>query len=219
MTIDHHIARVIGAGSRLRAIHCGNNGAKVKPESAHTFATGPDQPILHIGSPNLLRSRLLGLTGGAPASTPSGMTGPNPSEKALLDSVRDDIRRLRLELAGSERARLDSYLEIVDDFDRKQAVAQQAPANCQQVPAASEANAAQATESLFRLSTLALRCGITNVFGMSLGHGDGHDDLALFAPVMDGAHVVKDGRPVATKQAFELAVAVRGALVAQPHQP
>ncbi|MEN9579839.1 MAG: hypothetical protein RJA70_2848 [Pseudomonadota bacterium] len=39
-----------------------------------------------------------------------------------------------------------------------------------------------AFDSMFRLSTLALKCGVTNVIGASLGNTGGHNDLDPFVP-------------------------------------
>jgi hypothetical protein len=194
VSLDQHIARQIGKGTPVVSLNFGMNDKSPADQSANTFATGPNQPIAHVGKPSLLYARILGKTGNATATADN--TTPLLRAK-VLDSVRGDVKRLQAELAAEERARLDHYLEAIDRFDKRQEQLRQIGANgsCTPVATAMEGTPKQRMEAMFQMAALALRCGTTNVVGVSLGSGFAHSDLALFKNDLFGGEDYADHGP------------------------
>jgi hypothetical protein len=186
ITLDQYLARRMGKDAAVPSLLVGMQGGSVPDQSATTFAAGANQPLSHVGKPSLLQARLLGPK--ATSSTPGGDANEALLRKRLLDSMRDDIKRLQGELAGEEKTRLDGYLGAIDQYDRKQQQlrAAQASVDCSKPPTPNDGSAEARLESMFKMLTLALRCGLTQVAGVSIGHGFAHDDLALFKEVVPG---------------------------------
>jgi hypothetical protein len=188
ISIDQFVAQRIGRGTPLPSILFGFNGSKASDTSANTFSGGRDQPLGHVGLPSLLYAKLLGKGSGA---APGGDDKSRALlQTRLLDSMRDDVKRLQAELASPERERLDGYLGAIADFDRRQQELQKtlATGNCGMPPAGADGTPEQRLASMFRMTALALRCGLTNVVGVSIGNGFGHSDLALFRDTFGGPY-------------------------------
>lgn len=178
VSLDQFVAEEIGKATPLKSVHFGFEGGMAET-SATTFSAGYQRAIPHIGSPRLLHGRLFAGAGGDAQTLKA--QGP------LLDSMRAQIKSLQAELAGFEKQRLDVYLAAVDDFDRRQARLRElsSQSGCEApLPAEALGNAVQRLDAMFDMATLAVKCGITNVVGVAVGSGFGHDDLQAFAGVL-----------------------------------
>jgi hypothetical protein len=183
ITIDQHVAAKIGAATAERSLLLGLAGdGAVADESANTFAAGAGQPLANVGRPSLLYARVAGV------QAPMAMASSSPSSTSpamrlgLLDSTRDEVKRLQAALAGPERVKLDAYLQAMDQFGRKQQQLAQvtASSSCRSYPTALDGRPEDRLRSMVALAALALRCGLTNVVGVSIGHGNQHDDMRMF---------------------------------------
>jgi hypothetical protein len=180
-SLDQFIVQKNGLSTPVPSILFGFDGANsVRDSAENTFAAGANKPLRHIGLPSMLYAQLF-------SKVPSSGATPSPADLAreqmqgsLLNAMRKDIRRLETKLAGSERERLTDYLTLVEDFDRQQAQLKEQLGNCGQFPTGIDGTPVKRLESMFAMSTLAVRCGLTNVVGVSVGAGFGHDDLGLF---------------------------------------
>jgi hypothetical protein len=180
-TIDQHIASVIGRATPLPSLLLGFVGG-LSDYSTTTFAAGRLQPLPQIGRPSIVYQQLLGKRGSGAVA--GGAADPNVAllRTKLLESMRDDVKRLSAELAGPERDRLDGYLQSIDLFDKRQQEQLKLlqTGDCGSPPQANAANEGDGQARLalmLRMATMALRCGLTNVVGINVGNGFGHDDL------------------------------------------
>jgi hypothetical protein len=89
-------------------------------------------------------------------------------------------------LAGAERATLDSYLAVMEDFEARQKNLQMITCNGIGASPKEDGDPAKVgalgtedkLESMNDIGTLALACGLTNVTGMAGTVGHGHGDVA-----------------------------------------
>jgi hypothetical protein len=185
-SIDQAIAQRIGRGTRVSSLLFGFSGPSILDSNANTFAAGRDQPLAHLGRPSRLLGQLTGALGGATPATGGSESLRDRAlvRKRLLDVVRQDATDLRRLVGQGERERLDGYLSAIDRFDKQQdalvtPTAAPAPARCDS-PRADDGSPVARLTSMFQMATLALRCGLTNVVGVSVGNGYEHHDLDLF---------------------------------------
>lgn len=180
MTVDRHVANVLGKDTPMASILFGGSRA------GSTFAAGEQKPVSEYSDPANLFAALAGKGSG---SVPAGGTSNGAKLQArLLDVMRGDIKRLQMELAGSERQRLEDYLAAIDNYDKRQAALAEAlqSGNCAEPPMPAGKTEAEKITSMFPMAGLALRCGLTNVIGVSVAHGFGHDDAGGFQPDVFG---------------------------------
>jgi Protein of unknown function (DUF1552) len=187
VTVDQHVAQRIGKQTPLSSILFGMSGNEASDSASNTFAAGLRKPLAHIGKPSLLYAQLLG-KGSGKAPGGDGQTRLLLQTK-LLDSMRSDVKRLQAALAGQERERLDDYLSAIETFDLRQQELERTrqAGNCAMPPMAVDGTPEERLASMFRMAGLALRCGLTNVLGVSIANAFGHEDAKLFRTVF--AHV------------------------------
>jgi hypothetical protein len=187
-SLDHHIASVIGKETPLPSLLIGANGGG--DYATTTFSSGRLQPVPHILRPSIVYQQLLGKRATGEASAPTVDAGAALLRKRVLDTMRHDVKRLAAELAGPERQRLEVYLSSIESFDKRQEeqIRLLQSADCSKPPQpgadGKEGNGPERVALMLRMATLALRCGLTNVVGLSVGHGFGHDDLGVMGPVL-----------------------------------
>lgn len=196
ITLDQFIAQRTGRDVRLPSLLAGSLDKK-DGQGVAAFAAGPGQPVPHCARPSRMYAQLMGQQP-APTSDADAKTAALLRTK-LLESMRDDVRRLRAELASEERALLDTHLASIDEFDRRtQQGMAGAQMGCNLGAVPSDPSAPEdRLESMMAMGALALRCGLTNVFGVSIGVNGGHNkfrgwrttpdytghlDYALYAP-------------------------------------
>jgi hypothetical protein len=156
----------------------GLGGAKLTDTQTSTFAAGANKPVAHLGLPSLLYEKLVGRKATGDVTTSAGH-GPLLDRK-LLDVLREDIARLQKGLAAEERVGLDDYLAAIESHDKAKAGVAAAVASCGAFPTPAEGDAEARMASMFRMTALAVRCGVTNVVGITLGNGHSHEDLGFF---------------------------------------
>ncbi len=180
ITIDQHVAAVLGRDTPVKSLLFGLGSRASGSEATGTFCSGPGAGLKHAQSPAALVSRLVGAGGGST----SGGAAPTVLGSKLLDLLREDLRRLDRGLAAEEKAQLGEYLTSMENFQKKeQGLATQLKQTGCAFPGTipvSGGDGRAAFDSMFRLSTLALKCGVTNVVGATLGNSEYHDDLDPF---------------------------------------
>ncbi len=192
ITIDQHVAAALGRDTPVKSLLFGLGTRSSGGDATGTFCSGPGVGMKHSQTPAALLSRLVG-AGGNP--TP-GAPAPTVLGSKLLDLLREDLRRLDRGLAAEEKAQLAEYLTSMENFQKKEqgladVITQVGCAFPGNIPV-SGGDARAAFGSMFRLSTLALRCGVTNVVGATLGNTEYHDDLEPFVPSPYVAHTQYD---------------------------
>jgi hypothetical protein len=103
--------------------------------------------------------------------------------------VRGDVARLTAGLASPEKTELDSYLALLETYSQQQQQLRQSlsPASCQPARGAPDGNAVERLDAMTNMAALAIRCGVTNVVGLSFGNSlNTHDDLGFMSGALPG---------------------------------
>ncbi len=133
-------------------------------------AWGADKPLPHMVQPDQAYSALFGSVAGGAAKQEFY------ARNNLLDFLRDDVHRVKSNLAGPERAELGAYLQTLDTLrDRQsrlneieQTLREHAPATSDKYTSEVETDRLDAQ---FDIGAAALICGLTNVLTISSGAG------------------------------------------------
>lgn len=136
-----------------------------RTQFTRVFAGDRSRPEPIFQDPARLYSDLFGATSADPA------VGAG-RRRALFDSLRHDIKRLESSFAGSERAKLDSYLGQINEIDRRQT-----------------AVAALGCKPGFAPATMTLACGLTNVVGVSNCNGNPHSHFGTWSKMVAGTDI------------------------------
>lgn len=177
ITIDQHIAKVLGQATPKAAVRFGVNRYAERSISS-IFAAGPNQPIPQITNPGVLYEDLFG--GETLGQDRSQQELAKFETAALLSSVNHDIKRLRAKLAGPEKAKLDQHLGALETFKARQDGVQIVDCAAPNVnpalkdPTAKAAYMEDRLEAMMDMGTVALACGMTNVLGIAANTGNPH---------------------------------------------
>ncbi len=184
ISIDQHVAGVLGRDTPVKSLLFGLGGGSAKgDEATGAFTAGPGVALKHAQNANTLLLRMTGAKPSVPGGAPTTVLGTR-----VLDMVREDLKRLERGLAAEEKAQLTEYLTSMEAFQKKeQALGMQLQMEGCKIPGTPMAGQGTtpgvvAFDSMFRLSTLALKCGVTNVIGVAMGNTESHNDLDLFVP-------------------------------------
>lgn len=173
ITIDQAIAAHTSADLPLRSLLFGVDRDPAKVMHRSLFAAGEGQPVPYPVRAAKLYESLFPSAAGNQARA--------AADRRVLARLRADVTRLQRRLAGPERARLDTYLESLEAFDRRRSGAQ-----CLAPDAPPEARGAVVElPAMLDMAAVALRCGLTRVVGAAVGGGNSH----FHFPLLVGPHV------------------------------
>ncbi len=188
-SIDAHVAAILSRDTPVKSLLFGMHGGAKGDEFTETFVAAAGAKAKHALNPNTLLSRMVGVKpgpAGAPGAPPTTVFGTR-----LLDVVRSDLIKLDRGLAAEEKALLTEYLTSMEAYQKKEkaladlgaagggggcAIPSAAPVGIGNMPGV------VAMDSMFRLSTLALKCNVTNVIGATMGNTDAHGDMDPLIP-------------------------------------
>jgi len=189
ISLDQALGKTLSAGAPRTALLIGR-GAKAGDFKNKMFASSRGTSIPAFQNPSAFFTDLFG-TGMAQAS--GMMPSSNPAKgRVLFDALKHDITRLQTSFAGSEKAKLDNYLKVIEDHEKS--IQATANLNCSggTAPGATTDDA-QALVSLHAIASVALVCGMSNVMFMDVGCGDAHEDMpALDSIFADGTYFGAD---------------------------
>jgi hypothetical protein len=114
ISIDRFIGKKIGAGDPFpTTLVALSQFGKLDTPAAHTSADGPELPLSAYNTP--VRAFAAYFGGQAPAGLPGGVSVDTKAllarDKSVLDAACGDIERVRKNLGGFERRKLDQMLE------------------------------------------------------------------------------------------------------------
>jgi len=161
------------------ALGCVAYRTNATPERALCLsADGPRQPYPAIGSPALaFKTYFGGAPPGAPGADTDSLAGTLGKNRGFLDLVNDDIKRLGGRLAGTERAKLDQYLQTLQQVEKEIGQLAATQSGCKNVAApAIAANKGAMDETLdpevldahIDVTLAAQRCNLTHVSHISI---------------------------------------------------
>src|ERR1700726_1034988 len=125
ISVDQIAAREFGKYTQLASLEVGLESAEVVGacESAYGCAyyntiswRNETTPLPMENRPRAIFERLFGAAGRTDAKTRLAL---RQEDRSILDAVTADVRRLRGRLGGSDRGKIDQYLEAVRDVERR----------------------------------------------------------------------------------------------------
>ena len=172
-TVDQYLARTMGSCALFP--HLGLAVGKTSAARIATISANRNRrPVPMYCRPQDAYQYLFG-----PAFAQSGASVA--SRGALFDILRKDVARLRRNLGGQERLKLDEILSAVEAIERREAAVAARREFLQMCGpdqnAFSDETIEDALEGHFRIATSALICGLTRVATISSGCGYGFFDI------------------------------------------
>jgi len=175
-TIDQMIAQKYGQDNALPSIQLGieDQSALATCPWGYSCAyvnsiswSGPTKPLPHEANPQLVFERLFG-----DGSSPQERLARKQAKASLLDAVTHEVARLNNTLPGTDRTRLNEYLEDIREIERRlQNVAKSADESPDaQVPFGMPESFDEHIKLMWDMQVLAFRGDITRVSTLMYAH-------------------------------------------------
>ena len=175
-TIDQMIAQKYGQDTALPSIQLGieDQSALATCPWGYSCAyvnsvswSGPTKPLPHEANPQVVFERLFG-----DGSTPQERLARKQAQASLLDAVTQEVARLNKTLPGTDRTRLNEYLEDIREIERRlQNVAKSTdPSPDAKVPYGMPESFEEHIKLMWDLQVLAFKADITRVSTLMYAH-------------------------------------------------
>jgi hypothetical protein len=175
-TIDQMIAQKNGQDNALPSIQLGieDQSALATCPWGYSCAyvnsvswSSPTKPLPHEANPQIVFERLFGDGGSA-----QERLARRQAEASLLDAVTQEVARLNRKLPGSDRARLNDYLDDIREIERRLHNVQKAsdPSPDAPVPFGMPESFTEHIKLMWDLQTLAFQADITRVSTLMYAH-------------------------------------------------
>ena len=170
VSVDQIAARRIGRQTRFGSLELGCEGGRQSGQCDSGYSCAysstiswrtPHTPMGKEINPRVVFERLFGSTG----TTPEERARRLHARRSILDFVRDDAQRLQRKLGGTDRRKLDEYLEGVREIERRIEFVERAdaPRPELQKPAGIPATYAQHVDLMYDLLAVAFEADLTRV--------------------------------------------------------
>lgn len=194
ISLDQRIAQFAGGTTTLPSLQLGaeSGGSTGNCDSGYSCAyarniswSGPQTPLAKETDPVSAFERLF--QGRDASLSPEERERRRIERLSVLDAAGDDARRLRLELGGEDRHKLDEYLSGVRELElRLQSAGGGA---CEASEPADPANFRERVRAMADLIVLALRCDATRVVTFMQGNA-GSNATFPWLGILDGHHQI-----------------------------
>ncbi len=174
-TVDQIAAREIGQQTQIPSLELGMDLLDVVGQCDDGFAcvyqnnlswSSPTTPLPYEAHPRKVFGRLFG------EGSPEERGRTLKKKASLLDRVKSDVSRLRLELGLDDRTKVDQYLESVREVERRIQIAEASVSESSlpdmERPVGVPAAYADHVRLMFDLQVLALQADITRVITFQL---------------------------------------------------
>jgi hypothetical protein len=179
ISVDQIAAREFGKYTQLASLEVGLESSEVvgSCESAYSCAyyntiswRNETTPLPMENRPRAIFERLFGDAG---TSDPAARLALRQEDRSILDSVVEEVKRLRGVLGGADRGKIDQYLEALRDLERRMQLAEKQDQH--ELPQiAGPAGIPQAFSEYYKLMTdlmvLAWQTDMTRVCTFQIGH-------------------------------------------------
>jgi hypothetical protein len=178
ISVDQIAARQFGKETQLASLEIGLESPEVVGacESAYGCAyyntiawRNETSPLPMENRPRAIFERLFGEAG----TNPEVRMALRQEDRSILDAINADVKRLRGKLGGSDRGKIDQYLEAIRDVERRMQLAEKQGDH--EVPQiAGPAGAPEVFSDYFKLMAdllvLAWQTDMTRVITFMMGH-------------------------------------------------
>jgi Protein of unknown function (DUF1552) len=179
ISVDQVAAREFGKYTQLASLEVGLESSEVvgSCESAYSCAyyntiswRNETTPLPMENRPRAIFERLFGDAG---TSDPAARLALRQEDRSILDSVAEEVKRLRGVLGGADRSKIDQYLEALRDLERRMQLAEKQDHH--ELPQiAGPAGIPQVFSEYYKLMTdlmvLAWQTDMTRVCTFQIGH-------------------------------------------------
>ncbi len=179
ISVDQLAAREFGKYTQLASLEVGLESSEVvgSCESAYSCAyyntiswRNETTPLPMENRPRAIFERLFGDAG---TSDPAARLALRQEDRSILDSVTEEVKRLRGVLGGADRSKIDQYLEALRDLERRMQLAEKQDQH--ELPQiAGPAGIPQVFSEYYKLMTdlmvLAWQTDMTRVCTFQIGH-------------------------------------------------
>jgi hypothetical protein len=176
ISVDQIAAKEFGKYTQLASLEIGLESSEVVGacESAYGCAyydtiswANETTPLPMENRPRVLFERLFGET-----TDPKQLAILRSEDRSILDAINTDVKRLRVKVGGTDRGKIDQYLDAIRDVERRMQLA--AKQDVQALPMGSPAGAPEVFSDYFRLMAdlmvLAWQTDMTRVITFQMGH-------------------------------------------------
>jgi len=177
VSVDQLAAREFGRQTQLSSLEIGLESSEIVGacESAYGCAyydtiawANETTPLPMENRPRAVFERLFGDGG----TDPKARLAIRTEDKSILDAVNSDIKRLRGKVGGSDRAKVDQYLDAIRDVERRMSLAEKQ--DMQALPVGSPVGATELFSDYFKLMAdlmvLSWQTDMTRVITFQMGH-------------------------------------------------
>jgi hypothetical protein len=179
ISVDQIAAREFGKHTQLASLEIGLESPEVVGacESAYGCAyyntiawRNETSPLPMENRPRAIFERLFGETG---TTNPEVRLALRQDDRSILDAVNADVKRLRGKLGGTDRGKIDQYLEALRDVERRMQLAEK-QGDVEVPPVAGFVGAPEVFSDYFKLMAdlmvLAWQTDMTRVITFQMGH-------------------------------------------------
>src|SRR6266446_6201437 len=179
ISVDEIAAREFGKYTQLASLEVGLESPEVVGacESAYGCAyyntiawRNETSPLPMENRPRAIFERLFGEGG---TTDPEVRLALRHEDRSILDAINADVRRMRAKLGGTDRGKIDQYLEAVRDVERRMQLAEkQTDREVPQIegPAGAPEVFSEYFKLMSDLMTLAWQTDMTRVITFMMGH-------------------------------------------------
>ena len=177
ISVDQIAAREFGKHTLRASLEIGLESAEIVGacESAYGCAyydtiawRNETTPLPMENRPRAVFERLFGDGG----TDPKARLAIRREDQSILDAVNADVKRMRGKVGGSDRAKVDQYLEAIRDVERRMKLAEKQDVHA--LPSGSPVGAPELFSDYFRLMSdlmvLAWQTDMTRVITFQMGH-------------------------------------------------
>ena len=179
ISADQIAAREFGKHTQLASLEMGLESGEVVGacESAYGCAyydtiswRNETTPLPMENRPRAIFERLFGDAG----TDPKVRLALRQEDRSILDAINDDVKKMRIKVGGSDRSKIDQYLEAVRDIERRMQLAEKQSQGDQEVPLGSPVGAPEVFSDYFKLMAdlmvVSWQTDMTRVITFQMGH-------------------------------------------------
>jgi len=176
ISADQNAAKEFGKYTQLASLEIGLESAEVVGacESAYGCAyyntiswANDTTPLPMENRPRVIFERLFGET-----TDPKALATLRKEDRSILDAINADVKRMRVRVGGTDRSKIDQYLDAIRDVERRMQLAEKQDVKA--LPIGTPSGAPEVFSDYFRLMAdimvLAWQTDMTRVITFQMGH-------------------------------------------------